>query len=106
MIGEKSHDPKILASENDAISSIFIKVLHGRAIIITVLVCDAYNFLYNIFLILSIFRYEESKERNTKGYEERFLSYLEDIINQLDKRIERGYARLKRSASAKAEVLM
>ena len=51
-------------------------------------------------------RYEESKDRNTKGYEERFLSYLEDIINQLDKRIERGYARLKRSASAKAEVLL
>jgi len=49
-------------------------------------------------------RYEESKDRYTKGYEERFLDYLEDIINQLDKRIERGYARLKRSASAKAEV--
>jgi len=49
-------------------------------------------------------RYEESKERYNKGYEERFLDYLEDIINQLDKRIERGYARLQRSASAKAEV--
>ena len=58
--------------------------------------------MYNIYYI---HRYEESKDRNTKGYEERFLSYLEDIINQLDKRIERGYARLKRSASAKAEVI-
>ena len=56
------------------------------------------------YVVNSVCRYEESKERNTKGYEERFLSYLEDIINQLDKRIERGYARLKRSASAKAEV--
>jgi len=57
-------------------------------------------------IIWYVRRYEESKERYTKGYEERFLDYLEDIINQLDKRIERGYARLKRSASAKAEVCL
>ena len=75
-------------------------------IIIFIIVLLSQCFCIIMSLILCTYRYEESKERNTKGYEERFLTYLEDIINQLDKRIERGYARLKRSASAKAEVLI
>ena len=48
--------------------------------------------------------YGESDMKGKVGYEADFLAYLERIIRDLDRKIQRGQARLKRSAEAKQQV--
>ena len=40
------------------------------------------------------------------GYEDLFLAYLERLVRDLDKKVDRGRDRLRRSAQAKQEVLL
>ncbi len=51
-------------------------------------------------------RYEESdqREKDRRGYEDAFLAYLERLIRDLDKKVDRGRERLRRSAEAKQQV--
>ena len=48
--------------------------------------------------------YEESDRRGKMSYENDFLSYLERMIRDLDRKIGRGKDRLRRSAEAKQQV--
>ena len=50
--------------------------------------------------------YEESDRRGKMGYENDFLSYLERMIRDLDRKIGRGQDRLRRSAEAKQQVIV
>ena len=50
-------------------------------------------------------RYEASPDKGKKGYEERFLDYLEKLVRDLDRRIQRGKERLDRSAEANKKVI-
>ena len=49
-------------------------------------------------------RYQESERCGKLGYEDEFLHYLEKIVRDLDRRIERGRERLQKSVSAKQKV--
>ena len=53
----------------------------------------------NGFVFVS-YSYDASGEKWQRGYEERFLEYLEKLIRDLDKRVQRGKERLQRSADA------
>ena len=53
-----------------------------------------------------VYSYEASDEKGTRGYEDQFLEYLEKLIRDLDRRIQRGKERLERSATANQEVTM
>ena len=50
------------------------------------------------------YRYQESDRFGKLGYEDEFLHYLEKIVRDLDRRIERGRERLQKSVSAKQKV--
>ena len=50
------------------------------------------------------FRYEERNNKEDFGYEDMFLGYLERLVRDLDRRVERGKERLRRSAQAKQRV--
>ena len=54
--------------------------------------------------MIILFSYEASGEQWQKGYEERFIEYLEKLIRDLDKRVQRGKERLQRSADANTNV--
>ena len=41
--------------------------------------------------------YEESDSKWKRGYEEDFLRYLESIVGDMDKKIDRGRGRLKQN---------
>lgn len=49
-------------------------------------------------------RYEESDRHGKSGYEEEFLEHLEKIVRDLDRKINRGKERLRKSAEAKEKV--
>eukprot|EP00731_Ephydatia_muelleri_P023562 Em0015g1145a len=49
--------------------------------------------------------YQESERCGKLGYEDEFLHYLEKLVRDLDRRIERGRERLQKSVSAKQKVL-
>lgn len=49
-------------------------------------------------------RYQESERCGKLGYEDEFLHYLEKLVRDLDRRIERGRERLQKSVSAKQKV--
>lgn len=51
-----------------------------------------------------MFRYEESTSREEAGYEDLFLAYLERLVRDLDRKVDRGKERLRRSAQAKQQV--
>lgn len=55
-------------------------------------------------VMIILFSYEASSEQWQKGYEERFIEYLEKLIRDLDKRVQRGKERLQRSADANTNV--
>lgn len=55
-------------------------------------------------VMIILFSYEASGEQWQKGYEERFIEYLEKLIRDLDKRVQRGKERLQRSADANTNV--
>ena len=49
-------------------------------------------------------RYEERSNKEDFGYEDMFLGYLERLVRDLDRKVERGKERLRRSAQAKQRV--
>lgn len=51
-----------------------------------------------------LFSYEECSDTERRGYEDIFLSYLERLVRDLDKKVDRGRDRLRRSAEAKQQV--
>lgn len=50
------------------------------------------------------YSYEGSGDKGESGYDDIFLAYLERLVRDLDKKVERGKDRLRRSAQAKQEV--
>ena len=48
-------------------------------------------------------RYEERADKDF-SYEEIFLGYLERLVRDLDRKVDRGKERLRRSAQAKQQV--
>jgi hypothetical protein len=50
-----------------------------------------------------LYSYDRSGEQWQRGYEERFLEYLEKLIRDLDRRVQRGKERLQRSADANSK---
>ena len=56
------------------------------------------------FIFPPLLSYEESDRRGKMGYEDDFLEYLESLIRDLDRRIQRGKNRLQLSVSANVKV--
>ena len=59
------------------------------------------------YLSLCTSRYEQcdQKDKDNYGYEDAFMLHLERLIRDLDRKVERGRDRLRRSAEAKQQVL-
>ena len=55
-------------------------------------------------LLVCSFSYEEVADKEDCGYQDMFLSYLERLVRDLDKKVDRGKDRLRRSAQAKQQV--
>ena len=48
--------------------------------------------------------YEDRVNKEDTGYEDIFLGYLERLVRDLDRKVDRGKERLRRSAQAKQQV--